>query len=101
VIHEALAHGRPVICSDIGAMVERIEHGVNGLHFRVGDPYSLADAIDRAVSTPGLWSELCAAIKPPHTMEEHLATIGEIYRELLDRRPGAAREAAVTAGAGR
>jgi glycosyltransferase involved in cell wall biosynthesis len=92
VIHEALSHGRPVICSDIGAMVERIHHGVNGLHFRVGDPYSLADVIDRAVSTPGLWSRLRAGITEPPTMEEHLARIGEIYRELLERRAAGAVE---------
>ena len=37
VIQEAFLHGRPVICSDIGGMAEKVRHGVDGLHFRVGD----------------------------------------------------------------
>src|SRR5205823_14689536 len=41
VIQEAFAHGRPIICSDIGGMAEKVTHDVNGLHFRVGDPVSL------------------------------------------------------------
>jgi glycosyltransferase involved in cell wall biosynthesis len=86
VIHEARLHGRPVICSDIGAMVERIEHGVNGLHFRVGDPRSLAAAIRRAVDTPGLWDELRARMTDPHSMDAHLQTIAGLYRGLCDRR---------------
>jgi glycosyltransferase involved in cell wall biosynthesis len=83
VIHEALAHNRPVICSDIGSMVEHIHHAVNGLHFRVGDAYSLADAIERAVRTPELWHQLRAGIKPPTSMNEHLAGVYSIYRDLL------------------
>jgi glycosyltransferase involved in cell wall biosynthesis len=84
VIHEALAHNRPVICSDIGSMVEHIQHEVNGLHFRVGDAYSLADAIERAARTPELWHQLRAGITPPTSMDEHLAGVYEIYRGLLD-----------------
>jgi glycosyltransferase involved in cell wall biosynthesis len=85
VIHEALMHHRPVICSDIGSMVERIRDGVNGLHFRVGDPYSLADTIRRAVNTPGLWDEIRSRITDPHPMDEHLPVIARIYDELLTR----------------
>jgi glycosyltransferase involved in cell wall biosynthesis len=85
VIHEALMHRRPVICSDIGSMPERIRDGVNGLHFGVGDPFSLADTIRRAVSTPGLWDELRAGITDPHPMDQHLATITALYEELVAR----------------
>jgi glycosyltransferase involved in cell wall biosynthesis len=85
VIHEAMMHRRPVICSDIGSMVERIRDGVNGLHFRVRDPYSLADTIRRAVSTPELWDEIRAQITDPHSMDEHLPVITTIYHQLLAR----------------
>ena len=37
VIAEAHAHGRPVICSNIGGMAESVRHGVDGLHFPAGD----------------------------------------------------------------
>ncbi|HEY3186735.1 MAG TPA: glycosyltransferase, partial [Solirubrobacteraceae bacterium] len=48
VIQEALLHGRPVICSDIGGMAEKVTAGVNGLHFRVRDAASLARTIQHA-----------------------------------------------------
>ena len=35
VIQEAFFHGRPMICSNIGGMAEKITDGVDGLHFRV------------------------------------------------------------------
>jgi glycosyltransferase involved in cell wall biosynthesis len=82
VIQEAMMHRRPVICSDIGGMAEKVRDGVNGLHFRVGDPYSLADTIRRAVSTPGLWDEIRAQITDPHPMNEHLGMITSLYDEI-------------------
>ncbi len=48
VIQEAFTYGRPVICSGIGGMAEKVTDGVNGLHFRVGDPRSLAETMRRA-----------------------------------------------------
>ena len=38
VIQEAFHFGRPVICSDIGGMAEKVTDGVNGLHFRPATP---------------------------------------------------------------
>jgi glycosyltransferase involved in cell wall biosynthesis len=85
VIQEAMMHRRPVICSDIGSMIERIEDGVNGLHFSVGDPLSLADTIGRAVNDPSLWDRLRAAIADPHSMPAHLEVISDLYRMVLAR----------------
>ena len=85
VIEEAMMHRRPVICSDVGGMAEKVRDGVNGLHFRVRDPYSLADTIRRAVSTPELWDEIRAQITDPHTMDRYLETITAMYDELLAR----------------
>jgi glycosyltransferase involved in cell wall biosynthesis len=85
-VAQAFQHGRPVICSDIGGMAETVAHGVNGLHFTVGDPRSLADTVRRAVTTPQLWEELRRGIPAVHSMDEHVANLTGIYRELLDRR---------------
>ena len=52
---------RPVICSNIGGMAERIKHDVDGLHFQVADPRSLAAAMHRAATEPGLWEKLSMA----------------------------------------
>ena len=83
VIQEAFAHGRPVICSDIGGMAEKVMHDVNGLHFRVGDPDSLAQTIRRAVNSKGLWHKLRGGISEVYKMEEHVAALTGIYHRLL------------------
>ncbi len=83
VVPEAFLYGRPVICSDIGGMSERVTSGVNGLHFRRADPDSLAEAMLKASRTPGLWEELRAGIPPVQTMEQHAELVGGMYRELL------------------
>ncbi len=86
VIQEAFLHGRPVICSDVGGMAEKVTDGVDGLHFRVGNPQNLADTIQRAVDTPGLWEQLHAGIKPVYTMQEHTANLSQLYDDLLTLR---------------
>jgi len=86
VIQEAFLHGRPVICSDIGGMSEKVTDGVNGLHFRVGDPYSLADALRRAVGSPDLWKTLHNGIPEIYDIEDAVMNISEMYRGLLEER---------------
>jgi glycosyltransferase involved in cell wall biosynthesis len=85
VIQEAFHFKRPVICSDIGGMAEKVAHGVNGLHFRTGDARSLAETIRTAVSTPSLWERLRQGIEPVYAMSDHVDTLGEIYSTLLQR----------------
>jgi glycosyltransferase involved in cell wall biosynthesis len=84
VIQEAFAAGRPVICSDVGGMAEKVIDGVNGLHFRVGDPESLAATIRRA-RTPGLWERLREEIPPVHSMADHASVLTAAYDSLLSR----------------
>jgi glycosyltransferase involved in cell wall biosynthesis len=43
----ALAHGLPVIATDVGGLAETVEHGVTGLLVRSGSSARLADAISR------------------------------------------------------
>jgi glycosyltransferase involved in cell wall biosynthesis len=85
VIQEAFLHGRPVICSNVGGMAEKVTDGVNGLHFQVGSPQALADTIVRAVDTPGLWEQLQANVPPVYSMQEHTASLAGLYEELLGR----------------
>ena len=88
VIQEAFAHGRPVLCSDIGGMAEAVTNGVDGLHFRAGSASALADTLTRAASTPGLWRDLAEQIRPVHPLADHVATLQDIYgRALAIRRP--------------
>jgi glycosyltransferase involved in cell wall biosynthesis len=83
VIQEAFQHRKPVICSNIGGMAEKVSHGVNGLHFRVGEPESLAETISLAARSPELWQKLRSGIPTFYRMDEHAATLTQIYRDLL------------------
>ncbi len=85
VIQEAFLHGRPVICSAVGGMAEKVQDGVDGLHFELGNPGSLAGTIGRAVHTPGLWETLRAGIPPVHAMDDHVANLTAHYSGLLER----------------
>ena len=84
VIQEAFGHHRPVICSDIGGMAETVRDGVDGLHFRAGDPMSLADTIERAVMTPDLWATLRRGIPAVYPMAQHSRVLSGIYSGILE-----------------
>ena len=53
-ILEAMAAGKPVICSDIGGSPEIVQNGINGFLFPSGNAQALADAIERLVKNPAL-----------------------------------------------
>lgn len=85
VIQEAFLHRRPVICADIGGMAEMVRDGVDGVHFPVGDPAGLADALQRAAGEPGLWQRLADAILPPPSMKDAADAHEALYRAVLAR----------------
>ncbi len=84
VIQEAFLHRRPVICSDAGGMAEMVTDGVDGLHFRLGDPVDLAEVLRRAITSRWLWWRLRAGIRRVYSMAEAAAEHAKIYRELLE-----------------
>lgn len=86
VVQEAFFHGRPIICSDIGGMAEKVTHGVDGLHFRARDARHLADVLTEAASSPDLWHRLREGIKPVHTVDAHRNRLAAIYDEVLFER---------------
>jgi len=57
-VMEAMASGRPVICSRIGGTTEMIEDGRDGLLVPQQDITAIADALRRLVSSPDLCAEL-------------------------------------------
>jgi glycosyltransferase involved in cell wall biosynthesis len=85
VIQEAFFHRRPVICSDVGGMAEKVRDGVDGIHFRVGDAFSLARTIENATTSPRLWRSLRDDIREPHPMDTHIARLLDIYDSAPDR----------------
>lgn len=86
VISEAWMFGKPVICSDVGAMAERVTDEVNGLLFDMGDPVSLAATMRRACTEEGLWQRLHDALPQPPSRAEMASGYVRLYRaEALPR----------------
>ena len=83
VIQEAFAHGRPVICSDVGGMAEAVRHDIDGLHFSRGDARSLAETMRRAIEEPGLWQRLVDGIAPVRTIQDAADEHLDLYKSLL------------------
>jgi glycosyltransferase involved in cell wall biosynthesis len=81
VIEEALIAGRPPLVSGIGGMREKVRHGIDGLHFAVGDSEALARAIAEVIGDHALWERLVAGrrrVADAHDIaHRHLA----IYRK--------------------
>ncbi len=86
VIQEAFFHRRPIICSDVGGMAEKVRDGVDGIHFRIGDPVSLARTIETATANPRLWRTLREGIRDPYPMDAHVPRLLDLYGEAIDQR---------------
>lgn len=85
VIQEALRNGRPVICSDIGGMAEKVISGQTGLHFPVGDARALAGVLKALAADPELRQALLRGVaerRQDDAFDAHL----QLYRGLLQAR---------------
>ena len=79
VISEAWMFGRPVICSNVGAMAERVKDDVDGLHFEMGDASALANVIFRACTEEGLHERLAQSLPEPPTRQAMVTAFLEVY----------------------
>ncbi len=83
VIQEAFRNGRAVLCSDIGGMAEKVQPGVTGAHFAVGNARALADALADLAADPGevvrLGHVASSRWNGQAAFDAHLA----LYRQLL------------------
>lgn len=61
VLGEALALGKPVVATRVGAVAEAVEHGRDGLLVAPRDPAAMTAAIDRLLDDPDLGRRLRAA----------------------------------------
>jgi glycosyltransferase involved in cell wall biosynthesis len=79
VIEEALIAGRPVICSNIGGMAEKVDDGVFGVHFEVGNAADLAATFERCCGNGALWRRLASARRRPAGPDEIATQHGAVY----------------------
>jgi glycosyltransferase involved in cell wall biosynthesis len=83
VIQEAYAAGRPVICTGIGGMAEKVPSRRSGLHFRINDASDLARVMGEAADEV-LYQALCSGLPEvtDHTAmaRDYLATFGRLLK---------------------
>jgi glycosyltransferase involved in cell wall biosynthesis len=89
-IVEAMAHGKPVISSNIGGMLSIITDEKNGLFFEVGDPDSLSDQMKRLWSDDELYARLSEGARKTYeeqmSPEANYELLMGIYQKAIDSR---------------
>jgi glycosyltransferase involved in cell wall biosynthesis len=82
VIQEALISQRPVICSDIGGMAEKVRPGRDGFHFEAGQPSSLSALLAHLAARPEILAKLSDSLKRPIdrplALDAHLAAYAKL-----------------------
>lgn len=81
VIEEALAHRRPVICSNIGGMAEKVRAGKDGFHFAVGNPFDLASLLVRLAADDTVWEQLRSTMRVPASVDVTVSQHLRLYRD--------------------
>jgi glycosyltransferase involved in cell wall biosynthesis len=79
IIEEALAHRRPVICSNIGGMAEKVRPGKDGFQFAVGNPADLAGLLVRLAAGERIWEELQLTMRTPRPLDDVISRHMQIY----------------------
>jgi glycosyltransferase involved in cell wall biosynthesis len=88
VIQEALLNKRPLICSDIGGMAEKVRNGLDGFHFQAGNAWSLATLLRRLADDPAQLAALQPRLAVPLSLQQTVEMNLAVYT--ADRRDIAA-----------
>jgi len=80
VIQEALRNRRPVICSDIGGMAEKVRDGIDGFHFPVGSAMALTGLLRQLAADRARLAGLAAALPGRAELVSTLDDYVALYR---------------------
>ena len=83
VILESFARYTPVLATNLGGMAELINHGENGLLFKLGSVEDLAGQLKRILNEPGLLEKLKNGIETFHSVNDELDELEMIYHKLM------------------
>lgn len=84
-IQEAFIGGVPVVTSDRGGMAELVRDGIDGLHFRLGDPADLRGKLTLLVDRPEVLEQLRANVPAVPDIEVQAADVRKRYEQLVAR----------------
>jgi glycosyltransferase involved in cell wall biosynthesis len=79
VIQEALRNRRPIVCSDIGGMAEKVRPDRDGFHFRVGNALALATLLRNLAAEPGRLAALQGSMRLPPSAADVVAAHVALY----------------------
>jgi glycosyltransferase involved in cell wall biosynthesis len=91
VIQEAFRNNRPVLCSDIGGMAEKVRDGIDGYHFSVGSGLELSYLLIRLHDDRSLLQSLRHSMRVPPTAADVLSDHLSLYAALASPAQIAAR----------
>ncbi len=91
VIQEAYAAGRPLICTGIGGMAEKVPSRRSGLHFRLKDGADLARVMSEAADEV-LYKALCSNIPAVSDQSSMAANYLATFTQLLTQGEDAAAQ---------
>ncbi len=87
VVAEAFARGTPVIASRVGPLEEMVNHGLNGVLFRSGDPQSLAANVRTLLGRPMALRAMRRAARAGFdrrfSAEANYASLMQVYRHAM------------------
>jgi glycosyltransferase involved in cell wall biosynthesis len=79
VIEEAMRNNRPVICSDIGGMAEKVRPGIDGFHFRHGSAQELGYLLKTLHADPALLAGIRRTMRAPAPASDLVARHLALY----------------------
>jgi glycosyltransferase involved in cell wall biosynthesis len=86
---EAMAHGKPIVASDIGGIPELVVDGETGVLFRPGDRHALRAHLLHLMESPALRHSYGAAgrkrAEQKFSLERHNAALLRLYHTVIDR----------------
>ena len=80
---EAMAAGLPIIATNIDGIPEDIENGISGILVPPGNPYALADAIEKIVTTPRLARRLGCSAYDQYMNKYHSEKVTKALRKIV------------------
>jgi glycosyltransferase involved in cell wall biosynthesis len=90
VIQEALRNRRPILCSNIGGMAEKVRDGKDGFHFPVGSAIELAALLRNLAGDREKLARVSREMRESDPPEQSVTRHVELYERLLGRVAAAA-----------
>lgn len=86
---EAMSFGLPVVTSNVGGGIELTEHERTGVHFEVGNPLALGQALDRLIQDPvacdSLGQSAAQTLQSRFSLHNEALAFESLFRRLMAR----------------